>query len=194
MNKGARRRLSKDELLNVLRELASELGHSPSKWDLAKLSKNNKAPSAEPFVNAFGSLVSAVKMAGLQPKPPHRGFSQFQRTRVLKPLKPPTVASCHPERQLLAKGLCKACYRRAHGGKSGGHSINKKQRFRILLRDGFRCVYCGRGPSNEVRLVVDHVTPVAKGGMTTDENLKTACVDCNIGKGAVLLEMEQMLR
>jgi hypothetical protein len=56
-------------------------------------------------------------------------------------------------------------------------------RFEILKRDGFRCRYCGAG-AKDALLQVDHVKPKAKGGTDAPENLTTACVDCNGGKGA----------
>jgi hypothetical protein len=59
-------------------------------------------------------------------------------------------------------------------------------RFQVLRRDGFQCTYCGRRPP-EVVLHVDHIRPWKAGGPTVLENLRTACVDCNLGKGATLL-------
>jgi hypothetical protein len=62
-------------------------------------------------------------------------------------------------------------------------SLSKGGRFRILKRDGFRCVYCGRKPP-EIQLHVDHATSRKNGGSDEDENLVAACVDCNLGKSA----------
>ena len=58
-------------------------------------------------------------------------------------------------------------------------------RFRILLKDGFRCKTCGRSPikDNDVELHVDHITPWSKGGETIPDNLETKCKQCNLGKG-----------
>lgn len=61
--------------------------------------------------------------------------------------------------------------------------VGKRQRFRILTRDDYRCRYCGHGPP-EVKVHVDHVIPVAAGGKTVDDNLVAACFDCNLGKSA----------
>lgn len=61
--------------------------------------------------------------------------------------------------------------------------MSKSVRFSIFARDGFTCRYCGR-QSDVVALVVDHVIPVAQDGTNDPENLITACVDCNQGKGA----------
>lgn len=56
-------------------------------------------------------------------------------------------------------------------------------RFNVLRRDNFTCRYCGRS-SPDVVLHVDHKQPVSRGGDNNEENLVTACGDCNGGKGA----------
>jgi len=63
--------------------------------------------------------------------------------------------------------------------------VSDRQRFRILVRDGFRCTACGASPliTPGVELHVDHVLPWSKGGETTDDNLLTKCKQCNLGKG-----------
>jgi hypothetical protein len=62
-----------------------------------------------------------------------------------------------------------------------GTKVGAKQRWRILERDGFRCIYCGaRAP--DVTLHVDHKIPRAQGGSDEDENLATSCLPCNLGK------------
>lgn len=62
--------------------------------------------------------------------------------------------------------------------------ISDRQRFRILVRDGFRCKACGASPLKEsgVELHVDHILPWSKGGETVDENLECKCKQCNLGK------------
>src|ERR1041385_7472057 len=65
--------------------------------------------------------------------------------------------------------------------------ISARLRFEILERDAFTCRYCGaRGTT--AQLVVDHVIPVIQGGATTPENLVTACLPCNQGKGSLVLD------
>jgi len=60
----------------------------------------------------------------------------------------------------------------------------ERLRFSIFARDGFRCRYCGRSPQeDEVKLVIDHVIPVSKGGTDEPGNLITSCAECNRGKG-----------
>lgn len=65
-------------------------------------------------------------------------------------------------------------------------SISNSRRFLIFERDGFTCRYCGRR-APDVSLQADHVHPKSKGGSDHDENLVTACVDCNMAKRARVL-------
>ena len=71
-------------------------------------------------------------------------------------------------------------------GRSVGRArdpLPAQLRFSILQRDGFRCRYCGRtGGDPGVVLHVDHVVPLAAGGVTREDNLRTACEECNLGK------------
>jgi Homing endonuclease associated repeat/HNH endonuclease len=73
-------------------------------------------------------------------------------------------------------------------------SINKKRtsrdptlrmQFRVMRRDDFKCVKCGRSPATEpkLRLEIDHILAWSNGGETVEENLQTLCYDCNRGKG-----------
>jgi len=65
-------------------------------------------------------------------------------------------------------------------------AISKKLRFDIFKRDEFTCAYCGSTPPNVI-LQVDHIHPVAEGGLNHIDNLITSCQPCNIGKGANVL-------
>jgi len=51
----------------------------------------------------------------------------------------------------------------------------------ILVRDGFKCAYCGadRGP-----LTIDHIIPRSRGGKTNFENCVACCKKCNTRKGS----------
>lgn len=51
----------------------------------------------------------------------------------------------------------------------------------ILLRDRFRCQYCG-GAFTTDELTFDHVVPRSAGGKTEWTNILSACVDCNTKK------------
>jgi len=59
--------------------------------------------------------------------------------------------------------------------------ISKKVRFEVFKRDSFTCQYCG-GKAPDILLQIDHIDPVAKGGISDILNLITSCFDCNAGK------------
>jgi hypothetical protein len=65
--------------------------------------------------------------------------------------------------------------------------ISAGTRFRVFARDGHACVYCGRGTADGAKLVLDHEFPYALGGGDEEQNLVTACSECNSGKGATCL-------
>jgi 5-methylcytosine-specific restriction endonuclease McrA len=64
--------------------------------------------------------------------------------------------------------------------------VGKSLRFRVFMRDGFACRYCGRRAPN-IELTIDHRLPVDAGGDNSFENLVSACRDCNAGKSTNLL-------
>lgn len=89
-----------------------------------------------------------------------------------------------------------------------GKALIKKQRRRFRLagvtnsltdyqwqiiqeRFDHRCAYCGR----RVKLTMDHVTPISKGGSHTVQNVVPACISCNCRKrtGRPLVSVQPML-
>lgn len=68
--------------------------------------------------------------------------------------------------------------------------MTKNLRLAILIRDGFKCVYCGKDmrDSPPDTVTVDHVVPIAQGGMTATNNLVAACMACNGDKDSTELE------
>ncbi len=63
------------------------------------------------------------------------------------------------------------------------------RRFAVLERDNFTCQYCGRNVrQHKAVLVIDHVNPAKRGGSDSFDNLITACVECNSGKRASLIQ------
>jgi hypothetical protein len=69
--------------------------------------------------------------------------------------------------------------------KPAPRSISLALRYKVLVRDKFRCVICGASPAKDgtVELHVDHIFPWSRGGQNTEENLRTLCFKCNLGKG-----------
>jgi 5-methylcytosine-specific restriction endonuclease McrA len=88
----------------------------------------------------------------------------------------------------IKRNIPACCSGKRPSDTSGGKrvSIPPKQRSRILSRDGYTCRYCGeRAPF--VKITVDHVVPVDKGGDNEDSNLVACCWECNSGKREHLL-------
>lgn len=76
------------------------------------------------------------------------------------------------------------------GEKRGQHpmmghpALNQEKwgsiRERILRRDGGRCRICG----DVVKVQVDHIFSVQRGGLPTDDNLQSLCLGCHVKKTA----------
>ena len=66
-------------------------------------------------------------------------------------------------------------------GLSGRRHIVKLTRKNILLRDAYKCQYCGTRAGPE-KLNIDHVVPKAKGGKSEWNNLVASCIRCNNDK------------
>lgn len=62
-----------------------------------------------------------------------------------------------------------------------GTWIRAEKRLAIYLRDGFRCLACGRSlrRARPFDVTLDHVLPTSKGGSNDPDNLYTCCRSCN---------------
>lgn len=58
-------------------------------------------------------------------------------------------------------------------------------REKIKERDNYTCKYCGTSIKDEPHLLleIDHIIPLSKGGITSENNLQTLCWRCNRAKG-----------
>ena len=63
-------------------------------------------------------------------------------------------------------------------------------REKIKRRDNYTCQKCGLSIEKEPNLLleIDHIIPLAKHGLTTEDNLQTLCWKCNRSKGSKILE------
>lgn len=64
--------------------------------------------------------------------------------------------------------------------------VSTRTRFNVFKRDGFRCKYCGV-TADRAQLHLDHIIPLAAGGIDHPCNLVSACADCNRGKATSLV-------
>lgn len=67
--------------------------------------------------------------------------------------------------------------------------MTSKLREQIKERDNHTCKTCGVSVHEEKNLLleIDHIIPLAKGGITSEDNLQTLCWKCNRKKGAKLV-------
>ena len=69
--------------------------------------------------------------------------------------------------------------------RRGGPSskwIRPEMRRAIYHRDGYCCVYCGKGVEDGAKLTLDHVRCRNRGGNNKPGNSITSCVSCNSAK------------
>lgn len=68
--------------------------------------------------------------------------------------------------------------------------MTSKLREKIKIRDNYTCQNCGLSIKDEENLLleIDHVIPLSKGGITSEDNLQTLCWKCNRSKGAKIME------
>lgn len=66
--------------------------------------------------------------------------------------------------------------------------MTSKLREKIKQRDDHTCQNCKLSVNDEPNLLleIDHIIPISKGGMSSEDNLQTLCWKCNRSKGAKL--------
>jgi hypothetical protein len=151
------------ELFENIRSLWMGLGRQP-RYDEVRSPRSRF--SAKPYEKRFGSWLKALG-----------GFVAWVNSDSSEePQQETAEANRGSAGSTVQPGSAKRRTRR---------EVSDRQRFRILVRDGFRCRACGASPVTQVgiELHVDHVLPWSKGGETTDDNLLTRCKQCNLGKG-----------
>lgn len=67
--------------------------------------------------------------------------------------------------------------------------MTSRLREKIKSRDNYTCQKCGVSTRDEAHLLleIDHIVPLAKGGLTAEDNLQTLCWKCNRSKGSKLV-------
>lgn len=153
--------ISDDDLFENIKSLWINLGRQPRYTEI-------KAPkslfSAGTYENRFGSWSKALVK-----------FVEWVNSD----------SPDQPQESVEAQSITGITARFSPVKRRTRREISDRQRFRILVRDGFRCKACGASPLIQpgVELHVDHILPWSKGGETTDDNLESKCRQCNLGKG-----------
>lgn len=155
--------ITDEELLENIRSLWMSLGRQPR---YGEVRSPDSQFSAGTYENRFGSWSRALKE-----------FVAWVNSDSSEEL--------HQEDAETNQGTVGSTVHPGSTKRRTRREVSDRQRFRILVRDGFRCRACGASPLTHsgVQLHVDHILPWSKGGETTDDNLLTKCSQCNLGKG-----------
>ena len=119
-----------------------------------------------------------------------RGVTYQEATRVLAASERRGLIRPQGRGYVAVPALCAPCYRNRADRLASAPTAPPRDavpahiRFRVLQRDNFRCQYCGVSARDGALLHVDHVVPYSEGGETSEDNLITACEQCNLGKSA----------
>ena len=81
----------------------------------------------------------------------------------------------------LDKGVIYAQSRRARKAQNGG-LLSEFEWQELKLRHHSRCLCCHRYEP-EIKLTIDHVVPVTRGGSNDISNIQPLCRKCNLSKG-----------
>jgi len=154
INLAQERSISTDDLFDNLRTVWIANGRQPVFRDMG-LSLSQYAAST--YAARFGGWRNAL--------------AEFLKSTMTDPSEMPVVGRAF---------VPDSSWRRKR--TSRGPSLVLK--FRVMRRDRFMCVKCGRAPASHPGLIleIDHILAWSKGGETFEANLQTLCFDCNRGK------------
>jgi hypothetical protein len=152
------------ELFDEMERIWLKLGHQPSKNEWISI---DYKISYDTYPRHFGSWQSAcLKFIELK----------SGQTVTMEPL----------EISKEGKKFVGETAENRNGSQKGFNTrtISLSLRIKILSRDKFKCVFCGKSPATDIgtKLHIDHIIPFSKGGKSILENLQTLCEECNLGK------------
>ena len=165
------KRIEDEELFNEIERIWTSLGRQPTTTDLKKgISKYSLDSFSRRFGgwrNALTAFINYIKSDDSDET--ENTDNSENNEEVLKSFDSEEIQVLKNKKFLL---------------KRTTRNINLKLRFKVLLRDNFKCCYCGASPAKDPNIIlhVDHILPWSKGGETVIENLQTACSTCNLGK------------
>ena len=160
-------RITDEELFENMEAVWTKLGRQPSYSEFCPpISRYSRGTYGARFGGWRDALEAFVQWVSTESQDP-RTDELVEPSQIKEP----------------ALGVAKAAT--ARQPKRTPREINLRLRFRVLQRDRFTCVACGRSPATVPGLVlhVDHIVPWSRGGETIIKNLQTLCEPCNLGKG-----------
>lgn len=154
------RRYSDEECYENILNLWIHYGRQPN---YAELKQPPSVVGAKAYVGRWGSWRKALKAFVDYTSRENQTDNTIESTESLKSEKGNKVT----DRQ----------------GKS--RSLSLATRYKVLVRDNFKCVICGRSPAinHGIVLHIDHIIAWSKDGTNDPSNLRVLCSDCNLGKG-----------
>ena len=164
-----RRNIPEKAMFDEMERIWVQIGHRPSRsdWTAAK-----PKVSYDSIYRYFGSWTTAcLKFIEFKSG---ETIAVKDEVAVKEISKAKLIDSIHDKK--FRKNIVKA------------RSVSLNIRIKVLSRDNFRCVLCGKSPATDLgaKLHVDHIIPFSKGGTNTLENLQTLCEQCNLGKSNLL--------
>lgn len=160
-----RRNISEKTMFDEMERIWVQLGHRPSRseWTAAK-----PKVSYDSIYRHFGGWTSACLK-----------FIEFKSGGAITANDEATVdenSKVTSSGSVYNKGVRRNTIK--------ARAIPLNIRVKVLSRDNFRCVFCGKSPATDVgvKLHVDHIVPFSKGGTNSLDNLQSLCEQCNLGK------------
>jgi 5-methylcytosine-specific restriction endonuclease McrA len=148
------RNISIDDLFDNMRSVWIAKGKQPVFRDMAQAPSRYRAST---YAERFGGWRAALM--------------EFTKS----------VASDQPE---TSRSVSAIIAKPSYVSKKTARQPNLRLKFRVMRRDRFMCIKCGRAPATHPGLVleIDHILAWSRGGETCEANLQTLCYDCNRGK------------
>lgn len=154
-----RQKYSEKDLFDEMDRIWKKLGHRPSSREWEAM---DTKVSSTTYLDRFSGWANACLR-----------FIEYKNgTSIVDDIMVPKEIKNTPKEPLRVNGI------------NNPRTIPLGLRLKVLDRDNFKCVYCGKSPSTDfgVKLHIDHIKPFSRGGKNTFDNLQTLCYECNLGK------------
>ena len=84
------------------------------------------------------------------------------------------------------------CKDRAHRLRANGGKFSFNEWLKIKKKYKFMCVRCHK-KEPKIKLTIDHILPISKGGKHDRKNIQPLCISCNCSKGNKIEKIQQTL-